>query len=85
MLAAWNSTPDLARPLSIAFAGAFYHVTSRGDRLAALVPRPRVNLTPIHGVFAPNSRNRASVTPAKRGKGATPKAAEQGQETTLPA
>ena len=25
-------------------------------RLAALVPRPRVNLTRFHGVFAPNSK-----------------------------
>ena len=31
-------------------------------RLAALVPRPRVNLTRYHGVFAPNSRVRALVT-----------------------
>ena len=38
-------------------------------RLAALVPRPRVNLTRFHGVFAPNSKHRALVTPAKRGKG----------------
>ena len=37
--------------------------------LAALVPRPRVNLTRFHGVFAPNSRYRARVTPAKRGRG----------------
>lgn len=36
-------------------------------RLAALVPRPRVNLTRFHGVFAPNSQWRARVTPAKRG------------------
>ncbi|MBY4728844.1 transposase, partial [Burkholderia contaminans] len=36
-------------------------------RLAALVPKPRVNLTRFHGVFAPNSRHRALVTPAKRG------------------
>ena len=28
-------------------------------RLAALVPKPRVNLTRFHGVFAPNSRYRA--------------------------
>ena len=28
-------------------------------RLAALVPKPRVNLTRFHGVFAPNSRHRA--------------------------
>ncbi len=38
-------------------------------RLAALVPKPRVNLTRYNGVFAPNSRYRARVTPAKRGKG----------------
>jgi hypothetical protein len=38
-------------------------------RLAALVPRPRVNLTRFHGVFAPNSKHRARVTPARRGKG----------------
>jgi hypothetical protein len=38
-------------------------------RLAALVPKPRVNLTRFHGVFAPNSQWRAQVTPAKRGKG----------------
>ena len=38
-------------------------------RLAARVPKPRVNLTRFHGVFAPNSRYRARVTPAGRGKG----------------
>jgi hypothetical protein len=37
-------------------------------RLAALVPKPRVNLTRFHGVFAPNSKHRVHVTPAKRGK-----------------
>ena len=36
-------------------------------RLAALVPRPRVNLTRYHGVFAPNSPHRAPVTKAGRG------------------
>ena len=44
-------------------------------KLAALVPRPRVNLTRFHGVFAPNSKHRALVTPAKRGKGSKPKGA----------
>ena len=34
-------------------------------RLAALAPKPRVNLTRFHGVSAPNSRHRALVTPAK--------------------
>jgi hypothetical protein len=42
-------------------------------RLAALVPKPRVNLT-HNGVFAPNSKYRARVTPASRGRG--------GQRTT---
>mgnify|MGYP001813108265 CR=1 FL=1 len=40
-------------------------------RLAALVPKPRVNLTRFHGVFAPNSKHRALVTPAKRVKAAS--------------
>lgn len=38
-------------------------------KLAALVPKPRVNLTRFHGVFAPNSKYRSEVTPAKRGAG----------------
>ena len=39
------------------------------SRLVSLVPKPRVNLTRFHGVFAPNSKYRARVTSAKRGKG----------------
>jgi len=38
------------------------------SRLVALVPRPRVNLTRFHGLFAPNSKYRSRVTPASRGK-----------------
>ena len=38
-------------------------------RLAALVPKPRVNLTRYHGVLAPNHRWRGPVTPARRGRG----------------
>jgi len=38
-------------------------------RLVALVPKPRVNLNRFHGVFAPHSKYRARVTPARRGKG----------------
>jgi hypothetical protein len=41
------------------------------SRLVSLVPKPRVNLTRFHGVFAPNSKYRALITPAKRGKGKT--------------
>jgi hypothetical protein len=37
-------------------------------RLAALVPKPRVNLTRYHGILAPNHRWRGEVTPARRGK-----------------
>jgi hypothetical protein len=39
------------------------------SKLASLVPKPRVNLTRFHGVFAPNSKHRILVTPARRGKG----------------
>lgn len=38
-------------------------------RLAALVPKPRVNLTRSHGVFAPNSQYRSTVTSDKDKKG----------------
>ena len=51
-------------------------------KLAALVPKPKVNLTRFHGVFAPNSKYRALVTPAKRGKGNKPKAADGHDEKT---
>lgn len=37
-------------------------------KLAALIPKPRVNLTRFHGVFAPNSHHRAEITPAGRSK-----------------
>jgi len=39
-------------------------------RLAALVPKPRVNLTRFrfHGVFAPNSKHRVHVTPATKNR-----------------
>jgi hypothetical protein len=49
-------------------------------RLAALVPKPRVNLTRFHGVFAPNSRHRVTITPALRNK--AKKALPKGQEKT---
>ena len=32
-------------------------------RLAALVPRPRLNLTHFHGVFAPNFKHRSRIVP----------------------
>lgn len=52
-------------------------------KLAALVPKPRVNLTRFQGVFAPNSKHRARVTPAKRGKGS--QKVTEGQDEKTPA
>lgn len=52
------------------------------SRLAALVPKPRMNLTRNHGVFAPNSQYRAGVTPSRRGRG--DKAKEPGPEDAIP-
>ena len=46
-------------------------------RLAALVPRPWVNLTRYHGVFAPNSPQRGEVTPGKRGRRAGVQSTEE--------
>lgn len=48
-------------------------------RLAALVPKPRVNLTRFHGVFAPNSKHRVQITPSKRGKGSKRRTDEEAQ------
>lgn len=51
-------------------------------RLAALVPKPRVNLTRFHGVFAPNSKHRALVTPAQRGRGNKTRVSDEPQTPT---
>ena len=46
------------------------------------MPKPRVNLTRFHGVFAPNSKHRAVVTPAKRGKASKLESTDEGLEKT---
>jgi len=51
-------------------------------KLAALVPKPRANLTRYHGVLAPNSKQRIYVNPSNRGKGNTQK---QGVKADKPA
>ena len=60
-------------------------------RLAALVPRPRANLTRYHGVFAPNSPFRRAVVPGsanpahkKRKKPTTPAPAEESVDRDSP-
>ena len=45
-----------------------FRSTGLSSRLVSLVPKPRVNLTRFHGVFAPNSKHRVQITPARRGK-----------------
>jgi len=52
------------------------------SRLVSLIPKPRVNLTRFHGVFAPNCKQRAMVTPAKRGKVIKGKTAQQQPDQT---
>jgi hypothetical protein len=51
------------------------------SRLVSLVPKPRVNLTRFHGVFAPNSKYRVTVTPAKRGKRKKLHSADEADQT----
>jgi len=58
---------------------ASMHVISR---LVALVPKPRVNLTRFHGVFAPNSQYRARVTPIRRGKRKKTQPADETDQTS---
>ena len=60
----WPQTPYQDGTTQIAFEPVDFIA-----RLAALVPKPRVNLTRYHGVLEPNHRWRGEVTPAKRGKG----------------
>ena len=51
--------------------------------MAALVPKPRVNLTRFYGVFAPNSKHRALLTPAGRGKDRKVKAIDDSRDRAL--
>ena len=50
-------------------------------RLVALVPKPRVNLTRFHGVFAPNSKYRSKITPAGRGKRKKYQSVDEAEQT----
>ncbi len=49
-------------------------------KLAALIPKPGVNLTLFLGMFAPNSKYRIDVMPAKRGKGRAKQEKQEKQE-----
>ena len=41
------------------------HLLARFEKLAALVPPPRLNLVRYHGVLAPNAKLRSAVVPKK--------------------
>ena len=53
------------------------------QRLAALVPRPRLHLIRFHGVLAPNAKLRKAVVPVPPTAVATP--AQEGDGATKPA
>jgi hypothetical protein len=51
-----------------------FHPLDFITKLAALIPKPRVNLSRFHGVFVgvphhSNSKHRGLITPSRRGKG----------------
>ena len=73
---------DLKTPYSDGTTHVIFEPLDFIARLAALVPKPRVNLTRFHGVFAPNSKHRVQVTPAKRGKANKTKAPDEPQDQT---
>jgi hypothetical protein len=75
-----SSWADLSRRYScLAYSGRSLDFISR---LVSLVPKPRVNLIRFHGVFAPNSKYRALVTPARRGKGNMVKTSDEARDQT---
>jgi hypothetical protein len=54
----------------------------RNPELAALVSKPRGNLTRFYGVLAPSSTPRVQVTPAKQGQGNKLKAPDKPPDPT---
>jgi len=58
-------TPYRDGTTQVGFEGAATRKVDFIARLAALVAKPRVNLTRYHGMLAPNHRWRGLVTPEK--------------------
>jgi len=75
---------ELKTPYRDGTTHVFFEPLDFMAKLAALVPKPRVNLTRFHGVFAPNSKHRVQVTPAKRGKGGKPPCTDNTADQTAP-
>ena len=73
---------ELKTPYRDGATHVFFEPLDFMAKLAALVPKPRVNLTRFHGVFAPNSKHRIQVTPAKRGKGRKTRSPDDSSDQT---
>ena len=73
---------DLKTPWRLGTTHVIFDPLDFISRLLALVPRPRVNLTRFHGVFAPHSKYRVLVTPTRRCKSKMVKTPEQTQDQT---
>ncbi len=62
-----NSTGDVVLQLKSPYQDGTTHIVMTPlefmQRLAALVPRPRLNLIRFHGVLAPNAKLRAEIVP----------------------
>ena len=62
-----HTPPCASKSTSRVYVGTTHILFTPQDfvaRLAALVPRPRANLTRYHGVFAPNSPFRKAIVPS---------------------
>jgi hypothetical protein len=60
---AWELHPERREHLQIGLTSDLDSPADFVARLAALVPRPRINLTRYHGVFAPSSPMRRAIVP----------------------
>ena len=62
---------ELKTPYKNGTTHVFFDPLDFMARLAALIPRPRMNLTRFCGVFAPNAKLRKQVVPGKRNQADT--------------
>ncbi len=64
-----NSAGDVVLKLKSPYQDGTTHIVMSPlefmQRLAALVPRPRLNLIRFHGILAPNAKHRAEIVPGK--------------------
>ena len=75
LISTGNVRYELKTPYTDGTTHVFFSPIDFMDKLAELVPPPRLNLTCFYGVFAPNANVRAEVTASQRGKN-SPRLAE---------